>query len=68
LRNAYREQKIRNTSVAYRHTDKKMQLNKHSNGQLSIYYTAGYPTLDSTVEIAKALEDAGVDFLEIGFP
>jgi tryptophan synthase alpha chain len=45
-----------------------MQLNKHSNGQLSIYYTAGYPTLDSTVEIAKALEDAGVDFLEIGFP
>lgn len=45
-----------------------MQLNKHSNGLLSIYFTAGYPTLDSTVQIAKALEDAGVDFLEIGFP
>jgi tryptophan synthase alpha chain len=35
---------------------------------LSIYYTAGYPTLDSTVDIAEALEKAGVDFLEIGFP
>ncbi len=45
-----------------------MQLNKHSNGLLSIYFTAGYPTLDSTVQIAKSLEEAGVDFLEIGFP
>lgn len=45
-----------------------MQLNKHANGLLSIYFTAGYPTLDSTVSIAKALEDAGADFLEIGFP
>src|SRR5690606_22518491 len=35
---------------------------------LSIYYTAGYPTLDSTLDIAEALERAGADFLEIGFP
>lgn len=35
---------------------------------LSIYYTAGYPTLNSTVDIAEALEKAGADFLEIGFP
>ena len=35
---------------------------------LSVYFTAGYPTLDSTISIAKGLEDAGVDFLEIGFP
>jgi len=35
---------------------------------LSIYYTAGYPELNSTVDIAEALENAGVDFLEIGFP
>jgi len=35
---------------------------------LSIYYTAGYPTLNSTVAIAEALEKAGADFLEIGFP
>jgi tryptophan synthase alpha chain len=35
---------------------------------LSIYYTAGYPKLNSTLDIAEALEKAGVDFLEIGFP
>jgi tryptophan synthase alpha chain len=35
---------------------------------LSIYYTAGYPELNSTVDIAEALEKAGVDFLEVGFP
>jgi tryptophan synthase alpha chain len=45
-----------------------MQINKNSNGLLSIYFTAGYPTLDSTIEIAKTLEQSGVDFLEIGFP
>ena len=35
---------------------------------LSIYFTAGYPELNKTVEIAEALEKAGADFLEIGFP
>lgn len=35
---------------------------------LSIYYTAGYPNLTDTVKIAEALENAGADFLEIGFP
>ena len=35
---------------------------------LSIYFTAGYPALDSTVDIAEALEKAGADFLEIGIP
>jgi tryptophan synthase alpha chain len=35
---------------------------------LSIYFTAGYPALNTTVTIAEALEKAGVDFLEIGFP
>jgi len=35
---------------------------------LSIYYTAGFPEIDSTVNIAEALEKAGADFLEIGFP
>jgi tryptophan synthase alpha chain len=35
---------------------------------LSIYYTAGYPGLNTTLEIAVALEKAGVDFLEVGFP
>ncbi len=35
---------------------------------LSIYYTAGYPDLNTTIDIAEALEKAGADFLEIGFP
>lgn len=35
---------------------------------LSIYFTAGYPDLDSTLEIAELLEKSGADFLEIGFP
>jgi tryptophan synthase alpha chain len=35
---------------------------------LSIYFTAGYPELGTTLDIAEALEKAGVDFLEIGFP
>lgn len=35
---------------------------------LSIYFTAGYPSINTTVDIAEALQRAGVDFLEIGFP
>ncbi|HPT21430.1 MAG TPA: tryptophan synthase subunit alpha [Bacteroidales bacterium] len=35
---------------------------------LSIYFTAGYPSIDSTVEILKALEAAGADMVEIGMP
>ena len=37
-------------------------------GLLSIYYTAGYPNLTDTLQIAEALEKAGADFIEIGFP
>ncbi|MDF3076494.1 MAG: tryptophan synthase subunit alpha [Sphingobacteriaceae bacterium] len=35
---------------------------------LSVYFTAGYPNLDSTVDIAAELEKSGADFIEIGFP
>ncbi len=38
------------------------------NNVLSIYYTAGYPEIGATLKIAQALEKAGADFLEIGFP
>ncbi|MFD2597814.1 tryptophan synthase subunit alpha [Sphingobacterium corticis] len=38
------------------------------NRLLSIYYTAGYPKLDATLDIAEQLEKNGVDFLEIGIP
>jgi len=42
--------------------------NSKKDNLLSIYFTAGYPDLNSTLDIAEALENAGVDFLEIGFP
>jgi tryptophan synthase alpha chain len=35
---------------------------------LSIYFTAGYPNLDGTVSIIKALEQSDVDMIEIGLP
>lgn len=45
-----------------------MFLNNTGKRLLSTYFTAGYPLLDSTLDIAAALEKSGVDFLEIGFP
>lgn len=38
------------------------------DGLLSIYFTAGYPAIDDTVQVLRALEKAGVDFVEIGMP
>src|SRR6201996_6275085 len=35
---------------------------------LSIYCTAGYPRLDSTLEVMKALQDNGADMIELGMP
>jgi tryptophan synthase alpha chain len=35
---------------------------------LSIYFTAGYPNLDSTVGIIRTLAEAGADMIEIGMP
>ena len=35
---------------------------------LNVYFTAGYPTLDSTLEIMMALQDVGVDLIELGMP
>lgn len=35
---------------------------------LSIYFTAGYPKLTDTVEVLEALENNGVDMVEIGLP
>lgn len=46
----------------------KLFTSKGNKRVLSIYYTAGYPSLDSTLDIAETLEKSGVDFLEIGFP
>ncbi|MEO6612859.1 MAG: tryptophan synthase subunit alpha [Chitinophagaceae bacterium] len=35
---------------------------------LNIYCTAGYPHLDSTMEVMKALEENGADIIELGMP
>lgn len=35
---------------------------------LSIYFTAGYPALNDTVQIIQHLEKNGVDMIEIGLP
>ena len=37
-------------------------------GILSVYFTAGYPQFDDTVEVIEALEKQGVDLIEIGVP
>jgi tryptophan synthase alpha chain len=39
-----------------------------SNNILSIYFTAGFPVVDSASLIIKALAGAGVDMIEIGMP
>src|SRR5579872_815599 len=35
---------------------------------LNVYCTAGYPRLDSTLEVMKALQDSGADLIELGMP
>lgn len=35
---------------------------------LAVYFTAGFPKLDSTVEIITELCEAGVDIIEVGIP
>jgi tryptophan synthase alpha chain len=35
---------------------------------LNIYCTAGYPNLDSTLKVMKALQDNGADMIELGMP
>ena len=41
--------------------------NKKKN-LLNIYFTAGYPKIDSLPEILESLEESGVDMVEIGLP
>lgn len=38
------------------------------NNILSVYFTAGYPNLNDTVEVIKQLSAHGVDMIEIGVP
>jgi tryptophan synthase alpha chain len=38
------------------------------NNILNVYCTAGYPKLESTVQVMKTLQDSGVDMIELGMP
>lgn len=41
---------------------------KEDKKLLSIYFSAGFPEVNDTVEIIKRLEKSGVDMIEIGLP
>jgi len=41
---------------------------KKRSGILSIFTTAGYPQPEDTIPVARALEEAGADMIEIGIP
>lgn len=43
-------------------------LEKKRRNLLSVYFTAGFPERDSTVNIIHSLQRAGIDFIEAGFP
>lgn len=46
----------------------KKLLANHTKGILSMYYTAGFPSLNDTAIIAESLAYAGADIIEIGIP
>ena len=39
-----------------------------SKNLLSLYFCAGHPTLESTADIIRTLEQKGIDFIEVGIP
>ena len=41
---------------------------EEKNNILSIYFTAGYPSLNDTTEIIKTLDECRIDLIEIGMP
>ncbi|HEV2355451.1 MAG TPA: tryptophan synthase subunit alpha [Puia sp.] len=41
---------------------------RKSSAVLSVYCTAGYPKLDSTMEVLSALQENGADLIELGMP
>ena len=41
---------------------------RKKNRVLNVYCTAGFPQLNSTVEVMKALQDNGADIIELGMP
>jgi tryptophan synthase alpha chain len=39
-----------------------------TEGILNVYFTAGYPQLNSTLDIMEALQESGADLIELGMP
>lgn len=46
----------------------KKLFDKKSKNILNIYCTAGFPRLDSTLPVMKALQEGGADIIELGMP
>jgi len=46
----------------------KQLFDKKENRILNVYFTAGYPSVDSTLEIMETLQSGGVDLIELGMP
>ena len=45
------------------------ELFKRKNKEVvNVYCTAGYPKLDSTLKMMKALQENGADMIELGMP
>ena len=42
--------------------------NTKSTNVLNVYCTAGFPELNSTIEVMKALQNSGADMIELGMP
>ena len=55
-----------NTTTSTNRIDKLFQ--EKQGRILNVYFTAGFPTLDSTVGTIEALSAAGVDLIEVGMP
>jgi tryptophan synthase alpha chain len=45
-----------------------INLKAENSGLLNVYFTAGFPQLNDTVRVLKALQDGGADLVEIGMP
>jgi tryptophan synthase alpha chain len=43
-------------------------LSQKKNRLLSVFFTAGYPHLESTTEVLLSLQESGIDFVEVGMP
>jgi tryptophan synthase alpha chain len=41
---------------------------KKQRNILNVYCTAGYPKLDSTIEVMQSLQESGADLIELGMP